>query len=208
MKKFIFVVICLVLCLTTSSCNKCSNYSFDRNDTDNLYVQIVLNNGKKINLELYYDKAPITVDNFIDLVESKYYKNAIFHRVIENFMIQTGGYEMKSGELFVKNKVKSITGEFSANGWTKNDISHELGVISMARSDGYNSASSQFFICSANCKKLDGQYAAFGKTTDSKSTQVVIEISKVETYYHSNSFANMPVDVIVIKEILLSNKKF
>jgi peptidyl-prolyl cis-trans isomerase B (cyclophilin B) len=112
------------------------------------------------------------------------------------------------GKVSSKSGAKKITGEFSNNGWKKNKIKHVAGVISMARSKDYNSATSQFFICSATYPSLDGNYAAFGKTTDTKSKQVVINISKVETYAYSNSFTDMPVNVIKIKTVKLSNSKF
>lgn len=204
MKKFFLVVVCLVVLLISTSCSG----KFDRTKTDDIYCQIVLSDNRKINLRLDYDRAPITVDNFIDLVEDKYYDNTIFHRVIEDFMIQGGGYVMSAGVVKSKGKAKTIKGEFEANGWKKNSIKHVPGVISMARSNDYNSASSQFFICSATYPSLDGKYAAFGKTTDSKSKQVVINISKVETYAYSNSFTDMPVNVIKIKTVKLSNSKF
>ena len=204
MKKFFLVVVCLVVLLISTSCSG----KFDRTKTDDIYCQIVLSDNRKINLRLDYDRAPITVDNFIDLVEDKYYDNTIFHRVIEDFMIQGGGYVMSDGVVKSKGKTKTIKGEFEANGWKKNSIKHVPGVISMARSNDYNSASSQFFICSATYPSLDGKYAAFGKTTDSKSKQVVINISKVETYAYSNSFTDMPVNVIKIKTVKLSNSKF
>lgn len=204
MKKFFLVVVCLVVLLISTSCSG----KFDRTKTDDIYCQIVLSDNRKINLRLDYDRAPITVDNFIDLVEDKYYDNTIFHRVIEDFMIQGGGYVMSAGVVKSKGKAKTIKGEFEANGWKKNSIKHVPGVISMARSNEYNSASSQFFICSATYPSLDGKYAAFGKTTDSKSKQVVINISKVETYAYSNSFTDMPVNVIKIKTVKLSNSKF
>ena len=204
MKKFFLVVVCLFVLLISTSCSG----KFDRTKTDDIYCQIVLSDNRKINLRLDYDRAPITVDNFIDLVEDKYYDNTIFHRVIEDFMIQGGGYVMSAGVVKSKGKAKTIKGEFEANGWKKNSIKHVPGVISMARSNDYNSASSQFFICSATYPSLDGKYAAFGKTTDSKSKQVVINISKVETYAYSNSFTDMPVNVIKIKTVKLSNSKF
>ena len=204
MKKFFLVVVCLVVLVISTSCSG----KFDRTKTDDIYCQIVLNDNRKINLRLDYDRAPITVDNFIDLVEDNYYDNTIFHRVIEDFMIQGGGYIMSAGVVKSKGIAKTIKGEFEANGWKKNSIKHVPGVISMARSNDYNSGSSQFFICSATYPSLDGKYAAFGKTTDTKSKQVVINISKVETYAYSNSFTDMPVNVIKIKTVKLSNSKF
>lgn len=204
MKKFCLIIICLLFLTVGTSCSG----KFDRTNTDNIYAQIVLSDNRKINLKLYYDKAPITVDNFIDLVEDKYYNNTIFHRVIEDFMIQGGGYTMNGGNIKSKDKIDSIKGEFSSNGWEKNNIKHVAGVISMARTSEPDSATSQFFICSATSPHLDGDYAAFGRTSDAESKQVVINISKVETYQHSTAFTDMPVDVVKIRTIKLSNSKF
>lgn len=124
-------------------------------------VEIDVKDYGKISLELDADVAPITVTNFINLVNEKFYDGITFHRIIDGFMIQGGdptgtGYSGSS---------KTIKGEFSANG-VKNSISHVRGVISMARSDSYNSASSQFFIVHEDSTFLDGNYAAFGKVTN------------------------------------------
>ena len=117
-------------------------------------VVIELENGKEIKLELYPDIAPITVANFTKLVSEGFYTGLNFHRVIEGFMIQGGA--PASGK-----DVASIKGEFSENG-VNNPIKHERGVISMARTDAPNSASSQFFIVHQTSPHLDGKYAAFG----------------------------------------------
>ncbi len=137
-------------------------------------VQIEMENGGVITVELYPDKAPITVENFLSLVNRGFYNGLIFHRVIEGFMIQGGDPEGTG----MGGSGKNIKGEFKSNG-VDNDLSHERGVISMARSQNPNSASSQFFICHADAKYLDGQYAAFGKVTD--GMEVVDEIAKTPT---------------------------
>ena len=137
-------------------------------------VQIEMENGGKIVVELYPDKAPITVENFLSLVNRGFYNGLIFHRVIENFMIQGGDPEGTG----MGGSGKNIKGEFSSNG-VANDLSHDRGVISMARSQNPNSASSQFFICHAAAKYLDGQYAAFGKVIE--GMDVVDEIAKTPT---------------------------
>ena len=204
MKKLILIFVSLILLCATTSCST----KFDETRTDDIYVQIVLSDNRKINLELYYDKAPITVSNFIKLAQDGFYEGTIFHRVIEDFMIQGGGYTMENGKLTQKKGASKIKGEFSSNGYKKNNIKHVAGVISMARSTSKNSASSEFFICSATSTHLDGEYAAFGKTTDSKSKQIVINISKVKTYKYSSTFTDMPENVIKIKKVNLSNSKF
>lgn len=124
-------------------------------------VVIELENGKKIKLELCPDKAPITVENFLKLVGKGFYDGLIFHRVIKDFMIQ-GGDPTGTGMGGAKDKIK---GEFLMNG-VPNSISHERGVISMARAQNPNSASSQFFIVHKDSLFLDGQYAAFGKVVE------------------------------------------
>lgn len=121
-------------------------------------VKIEMCDGNSIVVELDGKAAPLTAKNFQKLVSQHFYDGLIFHRVISGFMIQ-GGDPQGTGMGGSKETVK---GEFRVNG-VNNPLSHERGVISMARSQFYNSASSQFFICHADAKFLDGQYAAFGK---------------------------------------------
>ncbi len=128
----------------------------------NPIVTITMQNGGVIKAELYPDKAPNTVNNFISLVRHKFYDGLIFHRVIEGFMIQ-GGDPAGTG---MGGPGYTIGGEFRSNGFAQNDIKHLRGVLSMARSMMPNSAGSQFFIMHANAAHLDGQYAAFGKVTE------------------------------------------
>ncbi len=122
--------------------------------------QITMENGGVIEGELYPDKAPQSVYNFIDLANHNFYDGLIFHRVIPGFMIQ-GGCPEGTG---MGGPGYCIKGEFFFNGF-KNDLRHKRGVLSMARSQSPNSAGSQFFIMHADAKHLDGQYAAFGKVT-------------------------------------------
>jgi peptidyl-prolyl cis-trans isomerase B (cyclophilin B) len=124
----------------------------------NPIVTIEMDNGGQIAVELYPDKAPNTVANFISLINQQYYDGLIFHRVIPGFMIQ-GGDPKGNG---TGGPGYSIKGEFTGNQFN-NDLSHERGVISMARAQDPNSAGSQFFIMAENASSLDGQYAAFGK---------------------------------------------
>lgn len=128
----------------------------------NPLVTIEMQDGKKIVAELYPDKAPNTVNNFIELVNSGFYDGLCFHRVIEGFMIQ-GGDPAGSG---TGGPGYSIRGEFAMNGFSGNDIKHLRGVLSMARAMSPNSAGSQFFIMHKNSAHLDGQYAAFGKVIE------------------------------------------
>lgn len=128
------------------------------NKTKQIKVEMNITDYGKIVLELDRDNAPITVDNFVKLVNAKFYDGLTFHRIINNFMVQ-GGDPLKNGTGGSKNTIK---GEFSSNG-VNNKISHKRGVISMARSQDMNSASSQFFIMHKDNTSLDGNYAAFGK---------------------------------------------
>ena len=122
------------------------------------YVRIEMENGDVMRGELYPEIAPITVENFIKLVEDGFYDGLIFHRVIPGFMIQGGCPEGRG----TGGPGWTIKGEFAMNG-VKNDLKHERGVLSMARSMMPDSAGSQFFIMVADAPHLDGQYAAFGK---------------------------------------------
>ena len=135
-------------------------------------VIIEMENGGKIEIELYPEHAPKTVANFEKLVNAGFYDGLIFHRVIRGFMIQ-GGDPQGTGMGGAKEK---IVGEFRANGYN-NTLKHTRGVISMARAFDPNSASSQFFIMHEDAPHLDGQYAAFGKVVS--GMDVVDEIASI-----------------------------
>lgn len=155
-----------------------------------------------IKLELYPDKAPNTVTNFIRLANRGYYNGLTFHRTIPDFVIQGGASKEDTTasprlsdimDDVQADKEYNIEGEFIANGYNKNNIKHEKGVISMARSDysqyglttqGYNSAGAQFFIMTEDNTQLDGIYAAFGKVTE--GMDVVEKVSNVEVIYRAN----------------------
>ena len=140
-------------------------------------VVIEMENGGKIELELYPEFAPETVKNFETLVSQGFYDGLTFHRVIPGFMIQ-GGDPLGNG---MGGSEKKIKGEFRANGFKQNTLKHERGVLSMARSFDPNSASSQFFIMHADAPHLDGSYAAFGKVVS--GIEVVDEIASIPTDY-------------------------
>ena len=148
-----------------------------------------MENGKTMALELYPEKAPITVENFEKLVSEGFYDGLTFHRIIKGFMIQGGD---PKGNGTGDSKVK-IPGEFKSNGWD-NPISHKRGVISMARAQNPNSASCQFFIVHEDSEFLDGDYAAFGHVTE--GMDVVDAIASVDTYPN-----DMPCKKVVIKKI-------
>ena len=140
------------------------------------HAEMVVKDYGTISLELDADVAPITVANFAKLVNEGFYDGLTFHRIISGFMIQ-GGDPLGNG---MGGSDKNIKGEFSANG-VQNSISHVRGTISMARSQSYNSASSQFFIVHEDSTFLDGQYAAFGKVTSGMEiVDKICEDTKVE----------------------------
>ena len=155
----------------------------------NPIVRITMDSGKVIRLELYPETAPITVENFLDLVKKGFYHGLTFHRIISGFMIQ-GGDPDGNG---MGGPGHSIKGEFKSNG-VDNPLKHEKGVISMARSMDPNSAGSQFFIMHEAAPHLDGQYAAFGKVIE--GLDVVDEIASVET-----GFQDAPVDKVIMEKV-------
>ena len=143
----------------------------------------------EIKLELFPELAPITVENFLNLVDEKFYDGIIFHRVIRDFMIQ-GGDPKGIG---VGGSSKKIKGEFASNG-VRNELKHTRGVISMARTMDPNSASSQFFIMHQDAPHLDGSYAAFGVVVD--GIKVVDKIATTKTDYNDR-----PLEKVVMETI-------
>ncbi len=142
----------------------------------NPIVTFEMQNGKTFKAELYPDKAPNTVNNFLSLVNKGYYNGLIFHRVISGFMIQ-GGDPTGTG---MGDPGYHIKGEFAGNGFKQNDISHVRGVLSMARAQNPNSAGSQFFVMHEEADYLDGQYAAFGKVFEGLETVDAIANTKTD----------------------------
>ena len=157
-------------------------------------IKIIVEGFGEMCAELYPDVAPITVENFMGLVRAKFFDGLIFHRVIPGFMIQGGGYDAD----FNHKDAKSIKGEFRANG-VQNDLKHERGVLSMARTSAPNSASSQFFIMHARSPHLDGQYAAFGKVYAGED--VIDKIANVPTTIKMWMYQDCPRKDVVIKTI-------
>ena len=153
--------------------------------------KITMENGGVIEGELYPEKAPQSVYNFIDLANHNYYDGLIFHRVIPGFMIQ-GGCPDGTG---MGGPGYCIKGEFFFNG-IKNDLRHKRGVLSMARSQSPNSAGSQFFIMHADSPHLDGQYAAFGKVVEGMN--IVDEIASVPTDFRDRPQMDMRIKTITL----------
>ena len=189
MKKLISVLLIAASLLYIASCTKKDDNTAPVEGETN-YVKLEMENGDSMIIELYPDEAPITVRNFKKLVSRHYYDGTVFHRVIEGFMIQGGAGAATD----------SIKGEFSANG-VKNDIKHDRGVLSMARTSDPNSATSQFFICQTRegCQHLDGSYAAFGKVIS--GLDVIDKIASVKTNANDKPLTEQKIKSITFVEV-------
>ena len=168
-------------------------------------VRLILENNYSMDIELYRDIAPISVENFLNLVNSKFYDGIVFHRIIKGFMAQVGGYYLdeEKMELSEARKTKPIKGEFKSNG-IKNDLLHKRGVLSMARTMVKDSASSQIFICTADSPHLDGEYAAFGKVVDNEESNKTLDyLDNATTLNAGGGLTDFPWPVIRIKTIEL-----
>ena len=161
----------------------------------NPIIKITIRDLGTMTAELYPEKAPKTVANFLSLIESDFFSGLIFHRVIKGFMIQGGGYTEDMGDT----DAKSIKGEFKANGFMQNDLKHTRGVLSMARTSDPNSASSQFFIMHQDAPHLDAQYAGFGKLTD--GFDVLDAIASTKTGSYGWYMQDVPKTPIVIEKM-------
>jgi len=201
MKKIISLILC-VLCLFSFASCKPSGIELDAKDIkDVVEIEMSVKGFGIINLDLYHDVAPVTVENFVKLATDGFYDGLTFHRVVADFMIQGGD---PNGDGTGGSK-ESISGEFILNGYN-NPLSHKRGVISMARSQSYDSASSQFFICNADSTFLDGQYAAFGEVTE--GLDVVDKISAVEVDYNSyGTEKSVPKETITIDYVIVTGTR-
>ncbi len=195
MKNFIKILVLITVALLVfCSCGQNSDSSSEvSSSAEHTKVLFTMESGDTFTIELYPEYAPETCENFIKLVKEGFYDGLTFHRVVEDFMAQ-GGDPNGDG---TGGSSETIKGEFSQNGFTQNTLSHERGVVSMARSNDYDSASSQFFICYADCSFLDGQYAAFGKVVDGMDT--VDGFLDVERTTGSDGAESSPVTPIVIE---------
>ncbi len=159
---------------------------------ENPVVTITMADQGEIKIELYPEIAPNTVNNFISLIQQKFYDGLTFHRVIPGFMIQ-GGCPQGNGMGGPDYRIK---GEFSQNG-VKNDLAHTRGVISMARAMSPDSAGSQFFIMHQDAPHLDGAYAAFGKVIS--GMDVVDRIAETETDYNDRPNADQKIAAVTVE---------
>ncbi len=161
-------------------------------------VKVTMEHGGEYVIELYPEYAPETVANFENLVKEGFYDGVVFHRIIDGFMAQ-GGDPTGTG---MGGSGKNIKGEFSENGFAQNTLSHTRGVVSMARSQNPDSASSQFFICySDDCTFLDGKYAAFGKVVE--GMEVVDSFLDIPRNFSAMGERSQPVIPVVIKTMCI-----
>ena len=161
----------------------------------NPIIKINVRDFGTMTAELYPEKAPKTVANFLKLIEEGFFEGLIFHRIIKGFMIQGGGYD----EAMEHKDCESIPGEFKANGFMQNDLKHTRGVLSMARTSDPDSASSQFFVMHMDAPHLDAQYAGFGKVTE--GLDVLDAIASVKTGSYGWYMQDVPKTPIVIESM-------
>ena len=166
----------------------------------NPIVTIIMENGDIMKAELYPEVAPISVNNFISLIQKNYYDGLIFHRVIKGFMIQ-GGCPDGTG---MGGPGYTIKGEFNQNG-VKNDLAHAEGVLSMARAMHPDSAGSQFFIMHKSSPHLDGAYAAFGKITD--GMDVLNKIAECKTDYSDRPLEEQKIKSMTVETFGITYKE-
>ncbi|MCI8347796.1 MAG: peptidylprolyl isomerase [Bacilli bacterium] len=174
--------------------------SLKKYETENPVVAMWIENYGAIVIELYPEKAENTVNNFISLVKSGFYDNNTFHRLVPGFVLQ-GGDPTGVG---AGGPGYSIQGEFSSNGYEKNDLKHDKKIVSMARSQDPNSAGSQFFIMLEKADYLDGEYAAFGKIIDGWN---VIEKIEVNEQIEDGSTEKLQTNLVIKKAIVDQKNK-
>ncbi|MBQ4234469.1 MAG: peptidylprolyl isomerase [Firmicutes bacterium] len=162
---------------------------------ENPIIKIKVKDYGEMTAELYPDMAPKTVENFLGLVGQGFYTGKVFHRVIKGFMIQGGGFTAEYEQI----KAPAIKGEFASNGFKQNTLKHTRGVLSMARTNDPDSASSQFFIMHQDASHLDGDYAGFGKLTD--GYDVLDAIASCETGRMGWYMQDVPVEPVEIEAI-------
>ncbi|MBE6549615.1 MAG: peptidylprolyl isomerase [Ruminococcaceae bacterium] len=167
---------------------------------NNPIIKINVRDFGTMTAELYPEKAPKTVANFVKLAEEGFFSGLIFHRIIKGFMIQGGGYD----ENMEHKEAEAIKGEFKANGFMQNDLKHTRGVLSMARTQDPDSASSQFFVMHMDAPHLDAQYAGFGKVTE--GLDVLDAIASVKTGNFGWYMQDVPKTPVIIDSIEVVSK--
>ena len=201
MKKIIALLLVFITLLSFTACKKDKKKEETKAERY-VYVKMTVAEYGDIILKLDSKEAPKTVENFVKLVNEGFYNGLTFHRVIDGFMIQ-GGDPKADG---TGGSGQKIVGEFSANGY-KNTIKHKRGVISMARSNAYNSASSQFFIMHDTATHLDGNYAAFGWVIS--GMDVVDAIVDATAYYgdQSGKISNKSMQAVILEMKVITEEE-
>ncbi len=195
MKRFLSLILVVVMALSTMALTGCKkDGDAETANKDVIKVVMEVKDHGSMTLELYPDVAPKTVENFVKYVEEGFYDGLTFHRIIKGFMIQGGDNGKKD--------LTPIKGEFSANGF-QNDLKHTKGVISMARTNVKDSATSQFFICDGTAAHLDGQYAAFGKVIEGLET--LDSIASVEVKMNAYGEVSQPVSPVIIEKVYIAD---
>ncbi len=172
-----------------------SNSTFDQ-EAQKTYATFTFSGGQNVKVELMKKYAPISVENFIKYANAQFYDNTVIHRVISNKVVQGGGIDTEDvmkGALY-----PPIVGEFADNGYGYNKLSHLAGVISMARTTEYDSATSQFFFCVSDCSNYDGEYAAFGK--------IVEGLDFIDAISSSPVYGDKPQNTFVITSVTISQE--
>ncbi|MBQ3225905.1 MAG: peptidylprolyl isomerase [Clostridia bacterium] len=154
-------IVCLVLSLMLVVLSFVACTGKDNKFEGVKYVELTMESGDTMIIELFPDKAPLTVNHFLENVSEGYYDGKVFHRAVKGFMIQGGSADGNG----VGGSARTVKGEFAANG-VENNLKHTRGIVSMARTNEYDSGSGQFFIMHAKTPSLDGQYAAFGRVVE------------------------------------------
>jgi peptidylprolyl isomerase/peptidyl-prolyl cis-trans isomerase B (cyclophilin B) len=172
--------------------------TYEEIPTGHPVVTIQMEDGQKVLIELYPEYAPQTVANFVELVKNGFYDGLTFHRIVAGFMAQGGDPDGNGSG----GSANTIVGEFASNGFAQNTLKHTRGVISMARADHPNSASSQFFICYDDAAFLDGNYAAFGKVITGMN--VIDSFLEKELDYNQSGELATPVEPIVMKKVTVN----
>ena len=187
------IVSTMCAAVMTLSMVSCGHNSSSKKDTSSSSSAVEVDESKSFTIALYPEYAPESCENFEKLVKNGFYDGLVFHRVMEGFMAQGGGYD-KNGK---RKTASNINGEFSANGFTKNTLNHKRGTVSMARATNMNSASSEFFIVyNDKHSYLDGQYAGFGQVT--KGMEVIDDFLTVGFSYDARGEKSVPNKPIVI----------
>ncbi len=186
MKKVLSALLSAVLLFWAVGLSSCG-----KKNADPVTVEMVVKDYGTVVIELYPDKAPKTVENFVSLVNDGFYDGLTFHRVAANLIVQGGD---PTGTGYGDPSLKRIPGEFKSNGFKKNTLKHERGTISMARTNDPDSATSQFFICARAYPSWDGDYAAFGKVV--KGIEIIDEMTGVPCDQYSRPLTPLVIETI------------